>query len=463
MSYRRADWLKVPCIETGEKKAKVARTPMYFFMMEKKQQWEREGRWNAGCNSFKALLEATLPLWQELRKGPPHLIEPYKQQHRDWKDQQRKDLEEVYDTMGRSLADVQREAVRQRKIILDMEMEIERTVRGMGENVTRSSFFVAQFNYLCRTDRDFFPPCEAAVVEFSLERGVMRTWHEFLSPLDSVPEGYKYRCLKHARVTHNLTSEFEYYETDYRVVMESLIQFLGGTNEGKLPPLYVVADHMDAAECITEFIIEQSNARVPLRVFSLPKLMMELHNLPLENVSPDEAYPSEFVAQTLLEEDKYWYHAGLGCQFHESLENSSHCSQAICHRLVFSLTAACNPIYGLSLRQGRHLPSDQDCARPDMHTKLKWTNSNHVKSDRINRFVPTPGGTTTGPQTFDPEMDVEHIDKDNTNFPGHILSVKDMPRTGGSRTSYSLHKTEVSVDSQRFPGRDIRNIGGFLA
>ena len=100
-------------------------------------------------------------------------------------------------------------------------------------------------------------------MEFSLKRGVMRTWHEFLSPLN-VREEYKYRCLKHARVTHNLTSEFEYYETDYRVVMESLIQFLGGTNEGKLPPLYVLADHMDAAECITEFIIEQSNARVPL-------------------------------------------------------------------------------------------------------------------------------------------------------------------------------------------------------
>ena len=46
--------------------------------------------------------------------------------------------------------------------------------------------------------------------------------------------------------------------------MESLIQFLGGTKKGKLPPLYVLADHMDAAECITEFIIEQSNARVPL-------------------------------------------------------------------------------------------------------------------------------------------------------------------------------------------------------
>ena len=141
------------------------------------------------------------------------------------------------------------------------------------------------------------------MVEFSLERGVMRTWHEFLTPLDSVPEGYKYRCLKHARVTHNLTSEFEYYKTHYRVFMESLIQFLGGTNEGKLPPLYVLAHHMDAAECITEFIIEQSNAQVPLRVFSLPKLMMELHNLPLENVSPDEAYPNEFVAQIIL---NYW-------------------------------------------------------------------------------------------------------------------------------------------------------------
>ena len=472
MAHRREDWLKVPRVGGDEKKKKVVRTPMYFFMMEKKQQWEKEGRWDSSCGGFNALMAATLPLWQELRDGPPHLMEPYIQQHKDWKNHKKTDLEKVYDTMGRSLADIQREAVRQRKIITDMEREVERTVKELGETVTQASFFVAHFNYLCRTDRDFFPPCEAAVIEFSLERGVVRTWQEFLSPMESVPVGYKYKCQQHARVTHHLTAEFEHYETDYRGIMESLVRFMGGTEEGKLPPLYVMPDHMDAADCITEFIAQQSCARHPLRVFSLPKLMLELHNLPLASTNP-AAYPSQYVAQTILEEDKYSHHAGLGCQFHESLESSHHCSQSICLRLVFSLTAACNPIYDLGLRRGRHLPPDQDVARPNVTMKLKWASCNHVKSERINRFVPTPGGITSGPHTFDPKVDVEHRDKDNVNFPGHVFSKENKetrpPVVWGGRPGVgSLGLERLDLTSERmfpglgvrqgFPGRDIRTV-----
>lgn len=54
-----------------------------------------------------------------------------------------------------------------------------------------------------------------------------RCWQEFISPLDSVPLGHKYKCVQHARVTHYLTTQFEHYQTDYRSIMNSLLQVLG--------------------------------------------------------------------------------------------------------------------------------------------------------------------------------------------------------------------------------------------
>ena len=459
----RTDLLKVSSVKSGQKKKKESRSPLYFFMMEKKQQWVREGRWDETKGGFNALMAATEPLWQELRNGPPHLMEPYIQKHREWKNQE-KDSGRKYDAIGRPLADIEREAARQRKMVADMERDVENTVSGLGDTVTRASFFVAHFNYLCKTSDDFFPPCEAAVVEFSLERGVKRIWQEFLSPLDSVPEGYKYKCQQHARVTHHLTAEFQHYQTDYKVIMESLIQFLSRNREGKLPPIYVMPEHMDAAYCITDFIVQKSftDHDDPLRVYSLPKLMFELHNLPM-GLSHPAAYPSEYVAQTVLEDDKFSHHSGLGCDFHESLESFHYCSQSICQRLVLSLTATCNPIYNLGLRRNDHLPPNQAVTKP----KIELSKCNYVKSERINRYVPTLGGITLGPQTFNPKVDVEHRDKDNVYFPGHMSDTKTTARApvswGGRPGVGSLGLERLDLTSEMmfpalsgFPGRDIR-------
>ena len=111
--------------------------------------------------------------------------------------------------------------------------------------------------------------------------------------------------------------------------MQSLIAFLGGAKNDQLPPLYVLPDHTEAAECIAAFMGERSAARRPLRIFDLAKLMFELHNLPLDSSGP-EAFPSTYLAKDLLEGDSFSHHAGLGCEFHEAVENPLHCAASIC-------------------------------------------------------------------------------------------------------------------------------------
>ena len=90
---------------------------------------------------------------------------------RDWKESQRQGLE---DTHGRSLASIRREARRVKERMDKMMEEIEMTVASSGRNIVSRSFFVAHFNYLCKTDWDFYIPCEAAVTEFNIEAGIIK-------------------------------------------------------------------------------------------------------------------------------------------------------------------------------------------------------------------------------------------------------------------------------------------------
>ena len=382
-----SQFLKVTALQDGGKAGAKGKapTPFTFFKAEMKQVWQREGKWDGQRSTDKQLAEALQPLWSDIKEEPSKMA-VYIEQHRQWKLEARSDLDNVFDTMG--LGDINRAAVKQRKELADMEKEIEDTVAGLGQvGVTGASFFVGHFNYLCKTDREFYPPCEMAVAEFSLERGVIRVFHEFVSPLDSVPVGHKYKCQQHARVTHNLLPEFEYYQKDYRVLMTGLIAFLGGAGPAgsKLPPIYVAPRHKEAAECIAEFLVQRSAAVRQLRLFSLPKLMLELRNLPLAAGAP-EYYPSQHVAQSVLEEDKWSHHAGIGCEFHEALENPHHCSVAIVRRLVFDLASGCCVVYRLALRAGRHLPPDQELTRPDVAAQLRWSGApGYVKAESLNR------------------------------------------------------------------------------
>jgi len=435
------------------------RTPYYFFLMEKKAEFERQGK--MGNRSQDSLSKEVFPIWKE-NKGNQTWMKPYIEQYQEWRKQRNGGDGFKFDTMGRSLADLEMQSKKQRMRKDQMEAIIESQISSLGvTGVLKAPFFIVHCNYLCKTDKEFFPPCEMAVAEFSLERGVTRVWQEFVSPGDSVPLGHKYKCQKHARVTHNLLPEFEHYETNHRQIVASLFQFLGSSEEGEpLPPLYVAPHHEVAASCIVEFLLAKSAASEEIRLFSLPKLMLEIYNLPLDPADV-EGRMTVHVATSVLETDKYSHYAGIGCQFHEALDNPMHCSEAIVRRHVFDIADVCCRLYQLVLRPGRHLPPDQSLTKPDMEMKLKWTQTCHVKADTINRFVPTPGGVTIGADKFNPALDMVHRDDQDPNFPrlDHDIQGKlvkgSMFKGGVGRTL--ANKSYAGIVGEAFPGRDVRS------
>ena len=148
--------------------------PFYFFMMDKKREWMSEGKWNENYG-MRRLVDECMPLWK-LMKTNPILMEPYIEKAREQKNRQRGDLSAVYDSHGRSLADIRLEANRVRERFETMNRDIEDTVSGAGASVVNKTFYVAHFNYLCITDQDFYIPCEAAVVKFSVKEGVLEVF-----------------------------------------------------------------------------------------------------------------------------------------------------------------------------------------------------------------------------------------------------------------------------------------------
>jgi len=439
------------------KRKKPQRNPFYFFMVEKRAEWLSEGSWQAHWGQ-EELVRSCLPLWKE-RKEDPQFMEPYIEQHRQWKEAQKGDLENKYDAMGRCLADLAREAERQRKQEAVMREEVREAVGQPGEaQGINTQWHVAHFNYLARTDDDFYIPCEVAVVKFSVAEGVTQAWTELISPLDSIPLGYKYRCVRHSRVTHNLTDDFEDYETDYKTVVRSLKEFLGGPGHlpsSSLPPLYVMPGvETEAAQCILRFMLDHASLPTEeMRVYPLPQLLLTLCPL----------IPSFSLATSLLTSDPFSHQPSLSCWLHSSLNNHHHCSLSIAARRAFSfLHAAKETFPGVRWLEGNHFPSSKTAVSDPRSSERLALKYSLVKEERINRFIPVPGGVTRLPQFSDerdfhelttPHIETLHEDDDIqvikvVNRKEATFDMTDVSDAGGYwGVSYSSTRDDMSVHS----------------
>ena len=85
------EWLKIPAAPE-RKRNKITKSPFYFFMMEKKAEWEQEGKWKPK-NTIEDLVHAVFPIWKSEQENNPEFMAPYVEMHRIWKKEQLGDLE----------------------------------------------------------------------------------------------------------------------------------------------------------------------------------------------------------------------------------------------------------------------------------------------------------------------------------------------------------------------------------
>ena len=110
-------------------------------------------------------------------------------------------------------------------------------------------------------------------------------------------------------------------------------------DEVEVPILFVEKKNLEAAQFITNFMLEKAGSSANLRVFPITKLVQELI------LRQDTAVPDN-----LMEQDPYSHHPGLGCGLHEGLDRSPYCSLSISKRLVFTLLQVSAKCHNFQLR-----------------------------------------------------------------------------------------------------------------
>jgi len=387
------------------KKKSEKKGPFYFFMQERKEEWMAEGRWDPSF-TMRDLAAACKPHWALLSTNPD-LLEPYFKKANEFN---RTEREGRLDCIGRPLKDLEMEISRIEKKWVDMEREISDTVRNTSpKQLKRKVFYVAHFNHLSEI-RGEFPPCEASVVSFSLEGGILNTWQEFVSPLDSVPVGHRFVIMKRARETHCLTQDSTVYREDMGGILDEILALLRDNKaerDSVLPPLYVGKDDLEAAEFITEFIMKRAGRKVDLRIFPIAKLTQELNNL-----------ADIYQAERMMERDDYSHYPGLGCYLHEKLERGQFCSLSICKRQVFTLLTDTARSRNFKLLAEKHYPQYAQAEAGVMDVDIDELRLAY--DERINRMIPTPAGTVV----YSPAMEGEEEGGQESRFSKEIMRLR---------------------------------------
>ena len=74
------EWLKIPAAPE-RKRNKITKSPFYFFMMEKKTEWEQEEKWKPR-NTVEGLVHKVFPIWKSLQENNLEFMAPYVAMHR---------------------------------------------------------------------------------------------------------------------------------------------------------------------------------------------------------------------------------------------------------------------------------------------------------------------------------------------------------------------------------------------
>ena len=69
--------------------------------------------------------------------------------------------------------------------------------------IAQQKFIIGDFAAHCITHDGVAVPAEGAVVEFSLEKGIISQWHSILNP-GPIPVGYRSQCIENSKKTHHI-------------------------------------------------------------------------------------------------------------------------------------------------------------------------------------------------------------------------------------------------------------------
>lgn len=228
-----------------------------------------------------------------------------------------------------------------------------------GKDLKKEKFYFIHFQYMCKTEEEdpIFLPAEIGVIEYSIEKGIMRHLHRFINP-GKIPVGYRFTCIQHSEDTHQIPIEnWDLFDSNYTGLWIQLENFINP--EGKLPanpPLYCLgAGHYH--ECV-EKCLEWIHGRACLgepnrirRVYEVESLFQEMYAHVGEQVSKTQCIDR-------LTCSDWDYEPNTRCQYHEEKE-VKHCALGVVNRYAFAMSDSLCTLFDVQLTK-KHIPIRED-------------------------------------------------------------------------------------------------------
>ena len=283
------------------------------------------------------------------------------------------------DSQGRDLQFIQRRDQEKKLLAQKKLQDVDDMMIREAENLEDVSFYVMHANFFAKTELEagdvIFVPAEISFIKFSLRDGLMDVYQSFPAPATPeypIPLGAKWNCQQRSeKIQIPLEFEHSAVTTSDAEVLNGIKKFLDGTKT-----IFTMPDCEEQCSGVLDRIAQRAGQpNIGLSFLSLPLLLFKLKTarcLTVEEMM--ESCPTEAIALSELERERFLFWAGLSCAWHEDHTETALCSQATVARWVFTLLDNCCPAFNIQLSPGTHAPEKT----PHVETKT-WNGLSDAK------------------------------------------------------------------------------------
>uniref|UniRef100_T1IXH4 HMG box domain-containing protein n=1 Tax=Strigamia maritima TaxID=126957 RepID=T1IXH4_STRMM len=356
----------------------------YFFMRDMQEDLKKKGT----SVKMEKMSELAHPKWTKLSQTEQDVYTARAKKYKeDFSD------EGKMDCFGCSIKLAQNKQHEKKQKENDMIKNINRSLDKLSKNdIIKQKFHLIYFNYACKSDTNVFIPCEVGLVEYTIEKGIVKHYHTFIKPTN-IPKGFKFTCINETKITHGIPHEdFELANADYTEIYNAIKRFVkqdGRSNSWKY--VYAMPEKIEQIEKCLEWIHEMSGDPDDMcfEVYDILTLFVALRK---NTRSPIV----ESIARDFLSKTTYDYESNIGCKFHDENDKSSNCALSIPKRLAFLLSDYLCDEYGVEIIQGQHFPDAND----EQFVTVK--SSSFKLSSATSKYEPEPPEPPKPPQFAKP-------------------------------------------------------------
>lgn len=195
-----------------------------------------------------------------------------------------------------------------------------------------------------------YVPCEVGCVRYSLQSGVMDSFHHFIDP-GELPLGFRYHCQAGSAATHQIpVSGFELANRDYHNLFRALCDFVCPSSK-RWTSVYCKNNDLHRIQWCLQWLAVKAGMENLFELRDVESLIIQFYRSKLSEE------PSKSSVHRLLDVVHWDYANNTRCKWHED-NDLWYCALASCKKVTYCISRALASVYDVILTAA-HLPNLQ--------------------------------------------------------------------------------------------------------